>query len=399
MKRIVDVVNFNADASCLSSKVWLDVLKGGNGSLFVQWLKLYVDMHKKVVLGFPGATVADIAKNNPEAIVFINRHPDIFELILRPFAHDIALLRQGKGFLVNFDLGSAAIHREFDNITPFFLPPEFMLTNKQVVQLAGRDVAGVFINPARFSADLKGRIPTFPYMIRGLFGITLKCVPFRGRLTNSYLQALQTFDCSGWNEGINLAAEEVVFAWRDGESSFLLPEGLVRESFWLQHEHDSVSRQHIGALDLSFVPNERLDVQKYRSYPVHSFSAWMKEFRMLGFINRVQKVEECLDRMTPEQIGYWLMIINSDIMSAIEKRSPIVSMKSAVGSNEHFDFTIQRSERGFEGEEYLTALEASLVDEAIPEYMCDSLEAHLCKLKGRLEYLTLLADPRQSSTK
>ena len=387
MKRIVDVVNFNADASCLSSREWLDVLAGGDNSSFVRWLKLYVDLDRKVVLGFPGATVADIAVHNPEAIGFINRHQDIFEIILRPFAHDIALLRQGNGFLVNFDLGCEAIQREFKNISPYFLPPEFMLTNEQIVQLADRNVAGVFINPARFSADLKGRIPAAPYMIRGLFGVTMKCIPFRGKLTNSYLQALQMFDCSGWNEGILSSADEVVFTWRDGESSFLLPEGRLRESFWLENELDSISRQHIGTLDLDFTSNESLEAHHYRSYPVHSFSAWMKEFRMLGFINRVQKVEECLERMTPEQVGYWLMIINSDIMSSIEKRSPVVSMKSSPCSDKIFDFTIQRSERGFEGEEYLVTIEASLRDSKIPEYLSASLEAHLRKLRGRLEYL------------
>ncbi|MEI6213332.1 MAG: hypothetical protein WCP10_04435 [Desulfuromonadales bacterium] len=388
MKRIVDVVNFNADASCLSSQVWLDVLTGGEYSPFVRWLNLYVDLNKKVVLGFPGATVADIVMYNPEAIDLINRNPDVFELILRPFAHDIALLRLGKGFAVNYELGYETIRREFNNISPFFLPPEFMLTNEQIVRLVDRNVKGVFINPDRFSLELKARIPVIPYMLRGLFGITIKCIPFSGKHTNSYLQCLQMFDCSAWNEGISSSEDDVVFIWRDGESSILLPDGHLRESFWLKNEHDDFFRQHIGSLELDFVANESLESHYYRSYPVHSFTAWMKEFRMLGFINRVQKVEERLDRLTEEQIGYWLMSINSDIMSAIEKRSPVISMKSSPRDETIFSYTIQRSERGFEGEEYLTALEATLEGGNLPIYTHVSLDAHLLKLRGRLEYLT-----------
>src|SRR6266516_272399 len=129
MKRMVDVVNFNADASCLSSSSWLAMLQNGDGSLMVQWLRLYVKYGKKVTLGFPGSTVADIVIHNPEAINLINSHPDIFEIVLRPFAHDIALLRLGKGFAVNFESGCRVIMNEFCQVTPWFLPPEFMLTN------------------------------------------------------------------------------------------------------------------------------------------------------------------------------------------------------------------------------------------------------------------------------
>ena len=77
---LVDVVNFNADASCLSSTEWLKILDGGSNSKLCRWLQLYVRHQKKVVLGFPGATIADIAQNNPEGIDLINQHENIFEI-------------------------------------------------------------------------------------------------------------------------------------------------------------------------------------------------------------------------------------------------------------------------------------------------------------------------------
>ena len=70
-KTVVDIVNFNADASCLSSSIWLDALQGGTNSKICQWLELFVRNNKKVSLGFTGSTLADIKKFNPDAINII----------------------------------------------------------------------------------------------------------------------------------------------------------------------------------------------------------------------------------------------------------------------------------------------------------------------------------------
>ena len=46
MSVLVDVVNFNADASCLDSARWLQALTGGAESEFCRWLNLYVRLGK-----------------------------------------------------------------------------------------------------------------------------------------------------------------------------------------------------------------------------------------------------------------------------------------------------------------------------------------------------------------
>jgi hypothetical protein len=390
MKTLVDVVNFNSDASCLPCRNWLEALQGGDSSRLMQWLKLYVDFGKKLVLGFTGATVADMARHNPEAIDYINEHPNLFELVLRPFAHDIALLRQGIGFRLNLEWGRRAIEREFNNVLHYFLPPEFMLTNEQVTYLSEQAVAGVFINASRFSSEIRTRIPTVPYTLRGLFDVPLNCIPLEGRLTEGYLHALQSFDCSSWNAGIQTAEQEAIFSWRDGESAFLLPDGVVREAFWLKNEQGGFHRTHIADLSLQFRPSTLLEEHQYRTYPVHSFSAWMKEFRMLGFVHRMQRIEERLSQLTAEQIHYWLMIINSDILSAIEKRSPLILLKATPESIVGVDFTIRRSERGFEGEEYLAILESALDGRPLTKYVAASTMPHVVKWRGRIEYLNEL---------
>ena len=159
MKRVVDVVNFNADASCLECEDWFRFLSGGKESVFYQWLKLFVDLEKKVVLGIPGATLADIHQKNPECIQLINANLEIFDLILRPFAHDNALLRTRYGFEQNLDYGIKVFQRLFNRVPQFFLPPEFMLNSEQVYVLASRGIKGTFVNPDRFSTEAKSRIP------------------------------------------------------------------------------------------------------------------------------------------------------------------------------------------------------------------------------------------------
>ena len=391
MKRLFDVVNFNADASCLSAGRWLSLLQGGEGSALTDWLRLYVDFGKKVIIGFTGATIADISSRNPEAIDLINRHPEIFEIILRPFSHDIALTRIGNGFSLNFEYGRKAILKEFGNIRNFFLPPEFMLTNQQIAELKENGVEGIFINPSRFSTELGKRIPVFPYTIRGLFGSSIGCISFRGKLTDRYLEAIHKFDCGGWNNGVFSEQEENLFSWRDGESSFLLPAGLARESFWLGNEDPAIERAHLKGARISFTPNEDLEGSQYKTYPVHPFSAWMKEFRMLGFINRIRRIEESLDDLTEEQVHLWLMVINSDILSAIEKKSPVVSLRDAPDGQPPHDFRIHRSERGFEGEEYLALLEMVISGKEPPARSLLSDEPHMIKMKTRTCYLNELS--------
>ena len=391
MKRLFDVVNFNADASCLSAERWLSLLKRGGGSALVDWLRLYIDFDKKVILGFTGATIADISTHNPEAIDLINLHPEIFEIILRPFSHDIALTRTGTGFSLNFEYGRKTILREFGNTCNFFLPPEFMLTNRQIAELKEEGVGGIFINPSRFSSELGKRIPVVPYTIRGLFGTRIDCISFRGKLTDHYLEAIHKFDCGAWNKAVLSEPEENLFAWRDGESSFLLPASLSRESSWLENEDPSIERAHLKKERISFTPNEDLEEGQYKSYPVHSFSAWMKEFRMLGFVNRIGRIEETLDAMTEEQVHLWLMVINSDILSAIEKKSPVVSLRDAPNGQSPHDFRIHRSERGFEGEEYLALLEMAIKGKDLPAHLQHSDEPHILKLKTRTCYLNKLS--------
>jgi hypothetical protein len=386
MSRIVDIVNFNADASCLTSRHWLESLSGGKKSDLCRWLSLYVDHGKKISLGLTGATIADMAVHNPESLDLIRRNREIFEVLLRPFAHDIALLRSRAGFEINFRFGKTVIEREFDRVAPFFLPPEFMLTGEQISILREEGARGVFINSKRFSPEVEERIPVEPYMVRGTEGSLIGCFPCQGVLTRAYLDALHRFEFDGWNRGIQKTETAVVYVWRDGESPFFTPGGLRRERMWLENEDSGIERIDLAGGDTEFVANETLEEYHYKSYPPHSFSAWVKEMRMLGYLQKVSRIEEILDRLTPRQIFYWLMVINSDILSSIEKPGPVFELKKSPESLAANEYKLYRSNRGFEGEEYLMMLDREMEGNR-SGYAETAADAHVEKLRGRIAYL------------
>jgi hypothetical protein len=387
MRTLVDVVNVNGEASCLSSSRWIEILKGGATSEFFQWLNLYIKYKKKITLGLTGMTVVDILKFNPESIGLINANPNIFEMIIRPFSHDVALLRSTDGFERNIHIGQAIITKEFKNVSLFFLPPEFMLTNEQIKILNSKSIKSVFINSSRFPEEIKDRIPVEPYEVRGVGGTTLGCIPVNGELTDDYLQSLHSYSSAAWNKNIKSNRKKCIFSWRDGESSFLIPDGVKREGAWLKSESNDIERKQLKDLTLSYLSNDRLPEGSFKSYPVHSFSAWMEGLRMLGFLKRIQRIEENIQALSQEQVILWLHVIGSDILSAVEKRSPMIKIKTRPHQKGFQSYTIQRSERGFEGEEYLFLLEHSMKDAKIPAHVFSSQEVHLIKFKNRIDYL------------
>ena len=47
-KKVVDIVNFNADASCMSSSIWMDALQGGTNSKICQMIFKKNDQNYKM---------------------------------------------------------------------------------------------------------------------------------------------------------------------------------------------------------------------------------------------------------------------------------------------------------------------------------------------------------------
>ena len=375
-KTVVDIVNFNADASCLSSSIWLDALQGGTTSKICQWLELFVRNNKKVSLGFTGSTLADIKKFNPDAINIINEKKDIFEIILRPWSHDISLYRTDSLFIYNVELGIRTIKSEFDSVSNYYLAPEFMMTSRQIELISKMGIEAIFINPDRYQNDIKRRIIPTPHIVYGTSESTIKCIAIHGKTTQKYLSSCQLNDPKIWDKFIQDFPDDLIFSWRDGESFLLIPDGLSREEYLLQGESDNINRKKLQSIEINYEDSSLYDQQFYKSYPIHSFTAWIKEMKMMWYVDRIRKIENNFSKLSDLQITLLLQLINSDILASVEKISPKIKLKIK-GVIE--DFIIYRSERGFEGEDYL-----QLIDD--PNFRNDSAP-HIKKLIARHEYL------------
>jgi hypothetical protein len=385
VKTLLDVVNFNADASCLPVDRWMSALEGGEGSELHRWLASYVQAHKKVSLGLIGATVAEIAQLNPEALALINAHPDIFEILLRPFAHDIALLRDAVSFSLNVQLGKQTLARELPAVMPYFLPPEFMLTNEQISLLGDLGVEGVFINSGRFRQQIARRIPTVPYRVEGVLGSKLACLPLADSLTRGYLDSLHAWSANAWNNALAGQQHDLAMSWRDGESWLLFPDGLAREQAWLAGE-SAVTRVHVrDVLQGRSLAERTSDPALWWSYPVHSFFEWVKEFRMFGYLRALRDAEQRLASLSPDEIVLWLCAAGSDVLSAVEKDDPVVQLWPREGDTP-VSYAIVRSPRGYEGEEYLALLQR-WTDPRARAFLDASTAPHLVRLKLRQRYV------------
>jgi len=380
-KTVVDIVNFNADASCLPSSIWLEALKGGTNSVICQWLSLFIKNKRKVTLGFTGSTIADIKIFNPDAIKIINENKDIFEIILRPWSHDISLYRTDSLFIYNVELGIRTIKSEFESVSNYYLAPEFMITSRQIELISKMGIDAIFINPDRYQNDIKRRIIPKPHIVYGTSESTIKCITIHGSTTQKYLSSCQLNDPKIWDQFIQNFPDDLIFSWRDGESFLLIPDGLSREEYLLQGESENINRSKLHSLEINYEDSSLYDLSYYKSYPIHSFTAWIKEMKMMWYIDRISKIENNYFELTDFQKTLLLQMINSDILASVEKISPKIKLKV---KDLIEDFIIYRSERGFEGEDYLQLIEN-------PNYNNHNAP-HIKKLVARHEYLMAMQE-------
>jgi hypothetical protein len=401
---LLDVVNLNGDASCLSAAKWLRCLEGGSGSPLMRVLAAYVRAGRKVNLGPVGATAMDLVRFNPEAIDYINRHPQVFEIVLRPFAHDNALLRLPEGFRFNAETGVGLLRRLFFNVSRYYLAPEIMVTGEQIRILAGLGVEAVFVHKGRYDVGVARHIPDHPFAIRGVFGTPMLCIPFASReVETTYLQALHgTVTPAHWAESAARAsAGRDTVIWRDGESCLLHPLAPDFEAQMLEAEAAAgVERRFLS--ELPATPEREPLSGQLRYFPLHSMKPWMEAMKLYWFIDRTRRIEESLSSISDAARRLWLLTINSDILSAAEKGPPVITVSKAVLAAPQSDplwegvvalpesqhVVLTRSERAGEGEDYLayaeSLLSGALSFEAICEKWRTSEEPHLRKAWARV---------------
>ena len=370
---LIDVVNINADASCMSSKKWLKSIENGEDSRFCKLLDNYIINDRKVNLGLTGVTIKDLAAFNPEAIEKINAHPEIFELLLRTFSHDLSPLRNHKGFKLNLEMGLETIKNHLENTVNVFLQNEIMIRNQQIETVYNHGIKAIFINPERYNSDIQVLIPKSPFICHGTGNSELLTIPVADNLTLKYLDNLhRNKPMYYWSKLLNESNQNIL--WRDGESALLFPGGIEFESMLLEEEkHQKVERLFISEKIDEFQMEARTqkDSQLIKHFPQHQLDHWLRDFKMIWLLEYLSTIERSIDEQSPILQKLWLLAINSDIPASSEKKSIKIKVHKDVfkipGDDISWDgiiayerdsmLTLLRSERFFEGEEYLRLFE------------------------------------------
>lgn len=380
LTKLVDVLNLNAEASCLSSKRWLAALEGGRKSELYQMLECYIDNNCKISLGIVGSTLIEVKTFNNECIDLINQNPHIFEVILRPYIHSLSILWSDNTFKYNFDLGTSIIKSTFDNVIDWYLPPEFALRNSQVYNLYKSGVKGTFINPKRLKENLKKSMPTGMFQLHSIQNVKIDCISFTEHFDSYYLEELQLFESSiSFNS-------DIVFGWRDAESSFFLPSSVEREKHFIKQSSQKFNRIFLSEFIASSNPKPP---QKFKAYPQNSLLPWLGDFRLYWYMAEIKGLEKVFSKLAPLKQLLFLNLLNSDILSSIEKNDVRVPLKKDQESNKTDDFIIKRKERNLDAEELLYLIQHKDVAE-IEEYIQKSTRSFFKKIKARMSILHLL---------
>ena len=128
-------------------------MAGGKQSLLYRWLSLYLTYQKKINIGFTGSALSDVAFHNSECIELVRANPHIFNPLLRPFSHDISTLRTPYGFKVNFLLGVLACEHFLGSKPTLYLPPEFIITSRQLYYAHTHGINSTLLLRDRFNPN------------------------------------------------------------------------------------------------------------------------------------------------------------------------------------------------------------------------------------------------------
>lgn len=377
--KLVDVVNLNSKASCLSASRWMKALEGGEESELCSMLRSYIDSNAKVSLGIIGSTLADIVKFNPESIQLIADHPSVFELIYRPYVHSLSIFWSDKIFKTDVEKGQTVINKYFKNIYPAYLPPEFVLRNSQLVRLNASNISTTFIHPNRVKSDLKAKLPKTPFTIQTIQQQEIKCIPFHDQFDKYYLNTIQMMEHA---EPFQHSGD-LIFGWRDGESPLFLPNSVERESYFIEQ-----SSKQFDRIFLSEIPE--LDyADKVTSYPQNSLLPWFSNFRLLWYINELKLIEATQHELSPLKYGLFYLLLNSDVLSSTEKDDIKIRLNSLTEPGNIKRYTIRRQSRNLEAEEILYLIE-NCNDEEINQYLSSTTNDFIKFIHAELnEFLEL----------
>ena len=375
-KDLVDIVNLNSDASCLSSERWMKALTGGLNSELFQILNSYVVEGQKVNLGIIGSTLSEIMQYNNECVDLINANPDIFEIVLRPFIHSLSILWHDETFKRNFEFGEQLTKQVFRNVSDWYLPAEFALRNNQVYMIQDR-ILGTFIHPKRIRKSLN-EIDIEGYgVMQSLQNTEQNYIGFTENYDAYYLEEIQKFSSDIEFE------HDIIFGWRDGESPFLLPSSVKRELHFVKQTATRFNRKFLSEC----VDAQARTEKSINSYPQNSLLPWMGGFRLYWYVQEVKMLERQFKELSKTKKMLFMFLLNSDILSCTEKSDVSIEIANEKGDSLFSHIVLERVQKNLDAEDILYIiknLDDLDIDNAIEEKINPIFSS---RIKARLNVL------------
>ena len=235
-----------------------------------------------------------------------------------------------------------------------------------------------FIHPNRVKKDVLKTLPKDCFSIQTIQNEKIDCISFDPNYDSYYLDSIQKLSEE------NLAGNsDVVFGWRDGESPFLITEGVQREAHFVKQTQAQFKRQF-----LSEAIGKRPFQAQVNAYPQNSLLPWFSNFRLLWYINEVKLLESGLAELSELKSALFLLLLNSDILSSTEKNHVQVSLRNLKAPFQHTSYEIKRQSRNLEAEEIMYLIE-NCEDAEINDYLEKNNSPFILLLKAELSPLIL----------
>ncbi|NKB25540.1 MAG: hypothetical protein GKR87_14410 [Kiritimatiellae bacterium] len=182
-----------------------------------------------------------------------------------------------------------------------------------------------------------------------------------------------------------------------------MSQGLENEKQILEAEkQQGIEKRFLSEIDFGKEKEQGVETNRCEYFPLHSMKSWLNEMKLYWYISRIRDLEINLSSF-PEHIKQlWLLTINSDILSSVEKKCPhleigkdIFSVDTShslwdgvIPNKNNNSVILERSERSGERQDYLAYLGLLMKDKQPLKEMLSSWERsnkpHLLKAFARL---------------
>ena len=326
---MLDLINFNGDASCLPHSVFLKYIEDGS---FYSWLQLFDKYSHHAAFGMTGMSLLDVISSSDNlSISSINSSPYL-HCINRPYSHSLSIRMPSALSDLNILLGIFIYQKSFSSNSSCYLPPEFSLRSSSLQLLYKLHIDKVFhASPSYFSRDQSN--PSNDFLRIDLpDGSSVFSFCIHHSATHSYLRTIQLL--------VPYSPSKLL--WRDGESSLLIPDGNRREDYFLS----SLDQPFLSPSD--FLSSLSHDPFVVEHYPLRSYQPWIGDYSNEWFFEISTNLFQRSLTHTRLDLKFVLLLLmshSSDLLASVSKEHVSIQLKDIEYPHSISTHTILRDSR------------------------------------------------------